>query len=62
MSKRQKPYGVLLATGLRTHQENYALAFKADPRCRLIAVTDEIDVPPRRAEWNRKFADKMNLP
>jgi predicted dehydrogenase len=62
MSKRRRPYGVLLATGLRTHQENYALAFKADPRCRLIAVTDEADVPPQRAEWNRKFADKMNLP
>jgi len=61
MSK-QKPYGVLLATGLRTHQENYALAFAADPRCRLIAVTDEADVPPHRAGWNRKFADEMNLP
>lgn len=61
MSK-QKPYGVLLATGLRTHQENYALAFAADLRCRLIAVTDEADVPPHRAEWNRRFADEMNLP
>jgi predicted dehydrogenase len=62
MSKQQKTYGVLLVTGLRTHQENYALAFAADPRCRLIAVTDEVDVPPHRAEWDRKFADKMNLP
>jgi len=62
MSKGEKTYGVLLATGLRTHQENYALAFKADPRCRLIAVADEADVPPRRAEWNRKFAEEMNLP
>ncbi|MFQ6041407.1 MAG: Gfo/Idh/MocA family protein [Candidatus Poribacteria bacterium] len=62
MSKGRKPYGVLLVTGLRTHQENYALAFKADPRCRLIAVADEVDVPSHRAEWNRKFAEEMNLP
>jgi predicted dehydrogenase len=53
---------VLLVTGLRTHQENYALLFASDPRCRLIAVTDEPNVPPRRADWNRQFAAEMNLP
>jgi len=57
-----RPYGVLLAAGLRTHQENYALLFAADPRCRLIAVTDESDVPAYRADWNRQFASEMNLP
>jgi predicted dehydrogenase len=45
-----------------THQENYADFFLADPRCILIAVTDEPDVPSRRADLNRKFASKMNLP
>ena len=34
-------YGVLLVTGSHTHQENYAAAFAADRRCRLIAVSDE---------------------
>jgi UDP-N-acetyl-2-amino-2-deoxyglucuronate dehydrogenase len=58
---RCQPYGVLLVTGLRTHQENYALLFAADPRCRLIAVTDEPDVPAQRADWNRQFASEMNL-
>lgn len=52
---------MLLVTGLRTHQENYALLFAADPRCRLIAVTDEPDVPAQRADWNRQFASEMNL-
>lgn len=61
MSKPQS-YGVLLIAGLMTHQENYADFFSADPRCKLIAVSDEFDVSPRRAELNRRFANEMNLP
>ena len=37
-------YGVLLIGGYRTHQENYARMFAADPRCQLIACSDEPDV------------------
>lgn len=59
---KSQPYGILLVSGLMTHQENYADFFLADPRCVLIAVTDELDVPSRRADLNRKFASKMNLP
>jgi predicted dehydrogenase len=59
---RSARYGVLLVTGGRTHQENYALLFAADPRCRLVAVADEADVPPWRAEWNRKLAAELDLP
>lgn len=59
---RTQPYGVVLVAGLRTHQENYGLLFAADPRCRLIAVTDEPDVPAHRADWNRQFASEMGLP
>jgi predicted dehydrogenase len=59
---KSQPYGVLLVTGLRTHQENYALLFAADPRCRLIAVTDEPDVPAHRADWNEQFASEMDIP
>lgn len=55
-------YGILLATGLKTHQENYGPMFAADPRCRLIAVTDEPDIPDHRAEWNRQFASEMEIP
>ncbi|MCS6860808.1 MAG: hypothetical protein NZT92_10875, partial [Abditibacteriales bacterium] len=40
------PFGVLLVAGRRTHQENYATYFAADPRCRLVAVTDEEEVTP----------------
>ena len=61
MSKSH-PYGILLVAGRRTHQENYALFFASDPRCRLIAVTDEIDVPADRSAWNRQFAEEMGLP
>src|SRR5262249_31052802 len=43
-ASRQPRYGVLLVSGNHTHQEDYALAFAADPRCRLIAVTDESGV------------------
>jgi len=59
---RPAPYGVLLVTGGRTHQENYARLFAADPRCRLVAVADETDVPPQRAAWNRQLADELSLP
>jgi len=61
LSKSQ-PYGVLLVAGMMTHQENYSDFFLADPRCKLIAVTDEPDVTSRRAELDRRFASEMNLP
>ncbi len=58
----QEPYGVLLVSGAHTHQEDYAEAFAADPRCRLIAVTDEPDVDTRRHELNHQLARTWNLP
>lgn len=59
---RQKPYGILLITGMRTHQENYAPMFAANPRCQLIALTDEPDIPPQRAEWNKQLASELDIP
>ena len=47
MSSQQ--FGVLLISGRLTHQENYALNLRADPRCSLIGLSDEADVPPERA-------------
>jgi predicted dehydrogenase len=55
-------YGVLLVTGSHTHQENYAAAFAADPRCRLIAVTDEPNVERRRRELNFQLAKQLHIP
>jgi predicted dehydrogenase len=55
-------YGVLLVTGSHTHQENYAAAFAADRRCRILAVTDEADVPARRRELNERLADSLGVP
>ncbi|MGB9594643.1 MAG: Gfo/Idh/MocA family protein [Candidatus Poribacteria bacterium] len=57
-----KPYGVLLVSGMMTHQENYAEFFATDPRCKLIAITDEPDIPERRYNLNRKFAEEKGLP
>ena len=45
-----------------THQEDYGLGFKADPRCRVIGVTDERGVDRRRAELNRRLAEQMEVP
>ncbi|WP_339908374.1 Gfo/Idh/MocA family oxidoreductase [Symmachiella dynata] len=56
------PYGLLLIAGNLTHQENYARALAADPRCRLIGLTDEADIPPRRAELNRMLAEELGIP
>ena len=55
-------YGVLLVSGRRTHQEGHARAFAAHPKCRLVAVTDELDVPQTRADLNRQLADDYRIP
>jgi predicted dehydrogenase len=56
------PFGLLLIAGSQTHQENYARAFAADERCRLIGLTDEADVPARRGELNQQLADELGIP
>jgi predicted dehydrogenase len=56
------PYGVLIVTGAMSHQENYALGFRQDRRCKLIAVTDEKDVDERRARLNQKLAVELKVP
>ena len=54
--------GVLLVTGGRTHQENYAEGFAADPRCTLVGLTDEPDLPALRQQLNRELADTLKVP
>ena len=55
-------FGLLLVTGNLTHQESYARALAADPRCQLIGLTDEADLPPRRQELNRQLAAELEIP
>lgn len=55
-------YGVLLVSGMRTHQEGHAAAFNAHPHCKVVAVADEIDVPELRSELNRKLAEQFGVP
>lgn len=55
-------FGVLLISGKRTHQENYAPWFKADSRCRIVAVADEAGVNSQRAALNREFAEEFEVP
>jgi myo-inositol 2-dehydrogenase / D-chiro-inositol 1-dehydrogenase len=54
-------FGALLLGGTFTHQEGYARAFAADPRCRLVAVADEVDVPAERVARNRQLAAELGL-
>lgn len=54
--------GVLLVAGKLTHQENYCQQFRKDPRCQLIAVTDETDVSPHRKRLNRALATELGIP
>ena len=58
----QEKYGVLLLGGYRTHQEMYGRYFAAEPRCRLVAFSDELDAPPERIELGKEFAKEMGLP
>lgn len=55
-------YGVLLVSGMHTHQENYAAAFADDKRCRLVAVSDEPTIDRRRRELNEGLAKRHNIP
>lgn len=58
----QAKYGILLVTGSHTHQENYALAFAADKRCQLIAVTDEANIDQKRRDLNERLARALGVP
>lgn len=55
-------YGILLVSGMHTHQENYAAAFAADKRCQIIAVSDEATIDKRRRELNERLAKVHNVP
>ena len=55
-------YGVLLVGGAMSHQENYGPGFAADPRARLIAVTDEPEADERRKRLDLAFAEQMAVP
>ncbi|MDA0837426.1 MAG: Gfo/Idh/MocA family oxidoreductase [Planctomycetota bacterium] len=55
------PLGVLLVSGKYTHQENHSKNFAADPRCRVVALTDEKDVGPNRARLNKAWADELGI-
>ncbi|MEZ4664212.1 MAG: Gfo/Idh/MocA family oxidoreductase [Caldilineaceae bacterium] len=58
----QSPFGILLVSGKLTHQENYAPMFRADPRCTLMGLSDEADVPPQRAQLNQEYAAELDIP
>lgn len=55
-------YGVLLIGGNRTHQEGYGRAFADDPRCEIVAVSDEKDIPEYRAGLGRLLASELGVP
>lgn len=59
---RTPPFGVLLISGSGTHQEDYARALAADPRCRLIGLTDSAAITPRRRELNERLAGELKMP
>ena len=56
------PWGVLLVAGDHTHQPGYAEALAADPRCRLVGLTDEADIPERRRLLNDRLAQRLGIP
>ena len=55
-------FGVLLVSGRLTHQENYALNLRADPRCIVVGLSDETEISSERAQLNRQFAEDMGIP
>ncbi len=59
---QEPPYGILLVAGDHTHQPMYARAFSADPRCRLIGLTDAPDITDQRRVLNEQLARTLNIP
>ena len=55
-------YGVVAVGGNRTHLEDYARKFAADPRCELKAVADQPGLPEYREGLNRLLAAELELP
>ena len=55
-------YGIAAVGGNRTHLEGYARSFAADPRCELIAITDEPGLPNYREGLNRLLASELGVP
>ena len=60
--RRRPPHGLLLVAGDHTHQPNYTEALTADKRCRLVGLTDEPDVSPRRKKLNERLANRLGIP
>lgn len=61
-SAQEPPYGVLLVAGDHTHQPMYSGVFQADPRCRLIGLTDAADVSAGRRQLNEQLAGTLGIP
>jgi predicted dehydrogenase len=57
-----QPLGVLLVSGAQTHQEMYAASFAADRRCRLVGLTDDEHLSPRRRSLNEQLAQSLGIP
>lgn len=55
-------YGVLLIGGMRTHQENHAEIFAANPHCRLVAAADESNIPAWVSKLNKDLAMVHGIP
>lgn len=61
-SATKAPFGVLLVAGDSTHQPGYAAALAADPRCRLVGLTDGPGITPRRQALNAQLAKSLGIP
>ncbi|QDU79046.1 putative oxidoreductase [Polystyrenella longa] len=57
-----KPFGVLLVGGAQSHLENYGQDFADDPRCRLIALSDEPEISARQQRLNQQLANHFQIP
>ena len=59
---QKPPFGVLLVAGDHTHQPQYAQSLASDDRCRLVGLTDEADLTPRRTRLNEQLARRLGVP
>ena len=56
-------YGVLLVSfSKHSHQRNFVPLYLRHPNIRVVAVTDEVDIPPQQRALNMQWANDLDVP
>ena len=59
----EKNYGILLLSfSKHSHQSSFVPLYQQNPRTRIVAVADEVDIEPELKAVNQEWAQKLEVP